>query len=197
MTRALVVAALLAATTAARADIEIANDPPPPPAAPSPPGRPRPIGLFYKFGASKLPLDGQTVTALSLIGLGADVRVAGDLHAFAEYEWLHLGTETAASTASVSGDGHRLDVGLAHELIGTDKGEGRLYAGAEIGGGIGWYSLDPGPLPHAFAGIRLGFKIYSDEPGSTGAFGFALAVRAVAVRDGVGLGFTLGLNWGD
>lgn len=195
MTRAALALAIVCASTAARADIEIATDPPPAPAAPS---RPRPIGIAYRFGLSKLPLSGESVDGLSLIGLDADIRVVGGLHAFAGYEFLHLFTEPRGTTESVSGDGHRLDVGLAHELAGFDKGDGRLYIGAELGGGVGWYSLDPGaPLPHAFAGIRLGFKIYSDEPGSTGAFGAELTFRAIAVRDGIGLGFTLGMNWGD
>ena len=129
MTRAIVLLAVLGTTTAARADIEIASDPPPAPPAPTAPSRPRPIGIAYRLGMTKLPLAGETVDAISLIGLDADIRLVGDLH--------------------------------------------------------------------AFAGIRLGFKIYSDEPGSTGAYGAELTIRAIALRDGAGLGFTLGMNWGD
>jgi hypothetical protein len=201
--RGLAVLASLAIAVPARADTLIAVDPPPPPTMTVPVpwtcgGRPHELRLSYQFGVGKLPLDGRRIIAVSLLGLEADVRAIGDWHLFGTYSWAMLDDEHDAPDANRIGSAHRLDAGLRRDVLDLSRKMARGFVALEAGGGVGWLGSF-GAVPHALAGVRLGFDIESDEidAGSTRTFGFELLVRATAVPDGVGLGFALALNWGD
>jgi hypothetical protein len=189
----LLVAAIVAVARPVAAS-EIATDPPPStPASPTPP---RARSLAVRFGmATTQHADRDRM--IMLWGLGAGLELADRVQAIAEYEWWILhGTQPS----DAHGRGHAARVGIHLMLREKTFGEaGRIYCGIEpaIGAGFVYDSeLGAGVLPHAIAGLRLGYELWTSEPSPSKMFGAHLLFRALVTRGDVGFAFGLGMEWG-
>lgn len=163
----------------------------------------------FRIGIGALPLSGRTTTAsIGLGGLGVEHPVFAKTRVFGEYEWLWLIPEdTRAMTGGVlrperHGSGHRATVGLRRELLAKRVGRNvRMFVDGELGGGLALANDNlrgAQRLPAGEIGARLGYDMYSsndDSPSRT--FEVEILLRAVAVREGVGMMMGMGMLWGN
>jgi hypothetical protein len=162
------------------------------------------FGFHGAFGA--LPYEGRTRTFA--IGVSIEHPVFPKTRVFGEYEWLWLRTEDERAVDSVVmrperyANGHRAWFGLRRELIAKTIGrrarrfiDGELAAGtALVNDSITGVAL----IPSVLAGVRAGYDLYSrtdDSPSRM--FELEVTLRAIAVTDGVGASFGLGMAWGN
>ena len=163
--------------------------------------------LGFRFTVGALPLDGAQATALSL-GLGVEHPVFQKTRVFGEYEWLWLfrndqrAIDSMAPRPEEHGSGHRTLVGLRRELKGKRLSSAfSLFLDGELGGGVALVNDNMTGLelmPTAFLGLRGGYDFYSrnhDSPSRT--FEAEFLLRAVAVQDGIGVLFGVGMFWGN
>jgi len=163
--------------------------------------------LGFRASIGALPLDGMRTTSVSL-GLGVEHPVFRSTRVFGEYEWLWLfavserAMDTVAARPERHGNGHRASLGLRRELVGKGLGRTvRMFLDGELGAGMAlvndnMYGVQL--LPNALVGLRFGYDVYSrsdDSPSRT--FEAELLVRAIAVGDGIGMMFGVGLLWGN
>ena len=98
--------------------------------------------------------------------------------------------------ASLADSGHRVHLGLRHRLLDKNyaRGKVQLFLDGEAGGGAMLVDRMDGALalPHGFAGIRGGLALDVDT-----RWEYELFVRGLAVRDGPGVLFGIGLVWGE
>lgn len=186
--------------------IRVARDPEPPP-KPRIPRRPSPPGsrkLGFRFGAGVTPLEGQVMSTIGL-ALGVERPLAGRWHWLAEYEHLWLLPRQTANArlrgeSSFDGNAHRFHLGLRVTLAAKQLKQLRLFADGEVGGGatVAVYHGDVDPGPHAFAGVRLGYGLAPDR-GSRGSQVWEpeIALRLIAVPNGLGFLGGLAMYWGD
>jgi hypothetical protein len=100
------------------------------------------------------------------------------------------------------GSGHRTFIGLRRELESKRVSRGfSLFLDTEVGGGVALVNDNMTGvefLPTAFLGLRGGYDFYSrneDSPSRT--FEAEFLLRAIAIQDGIGLLFGVGMFWGN
>jgi hypothetical protein len=188
--------------------VRIAKDrrptpPPPKPVTRKEPAGPRKIG--FRFGGGAGPIDGQIMSMLGL-ALAAERPIAGRWQWIAEYEHLWLMPRQTANArlrgeSSFDGNAHRLHLGLRATLASKRLGQLRFFADAEAGGGatLAAYHGDTDLGPHAFAGVRLGYELSASrgESRPKKTWEWDLALRTIAVQNGLGLLGGLAMYWGD
>lgn len=163
------------------------------------------LGFRASFGA--LPDDGQRATAFAL-GIGVEHPVFTRTRVFGEYDWLWLSHQDERAMNSVVArperyaSGHRTSIGLRRELVAKNLNRSvRMFIDAELGGGLALVDDSMRGLkllPMGIAGLRLGYDIYtsSDESPSR-TFEAEVSWRTIAVEDGFGAMFGVGLLWGN
>lgn len=203
---------LFAATSVAsahpamRGDLVLIDpDPPPIIVAPAPPGLPaEPLHtrLGWRVGMEMLPIGHLAISAVGLVQLIGDIELADRTRTFAEYEFLLLSSTQTRMTETLNGIGHRGSLGIVRELLGrrTRDGVALFNLSAEIGCGATLVTgaIAERVIPHGLAGLRFGFSLHLDrdkklEP----SFGFELLLRVLAVPEGAGFGFGVGMVWGE
>lgn len=155
-----------------------------------------------------VPHDGANALAMSL-GLAVEHPVFTKTRVFGEYDWLWLSPRDSSTRAMIGtsprperhASGHRASLGLRRELKAKGGGHMRLFIDGELGGGLALVndSMAGATLaPSGFIGLRFGYDLYSRRDSSPSRmFETALVVRAVGVRDGLGIVFGLGMYWGN
>jgi hypothetical protein len=163
--------------------------------------------LGFRFGVGALPIE-DTHTMTFSLGLGVEHPVFTRTRVFGEYEWLWLLPSDARAASSMlprpeeHGSGHRTLVGLRRELTSKRIGRGfSLFLDTELGGGVALVDDNMRGmsfLPTAFIGLRGGYDFYSREDDSPSrTFEAELLVRAVAIQQGIGMLFGVGMFWGN
>jgi len=153
----------------------------------------------FRMGVGALPIDGGNTLTVSL-GLGVEHPVFKNTRVFGEYEYLWL-NERDPLMHERHGNGHRTSLGLRRELIGKGKRQLRLYLDGELGGGLALTNdnmMGVSFVPDGFVGLRGGYDLYSradDSPSRT--FEVELLLRAIAIREGAGMMFGVGMLWGN
>ena len=153
----------------------------------------------FRMGVGALPIEGGDTLTVSL-GLGVEHPVFKKTRVFGEYEWLWL-TERDPRMPPHHGNGHRASLGLRRELLGKGKRQLRVYLDGELGGGLALTNdtmLGVALMPDFFAGLRGGWDLYSradDSPSRT--FELELLLRAIVIREGVGMMLGVGMLWGN
>jgi hypothetical protein len=103
--------------------------------------------------------------------------------------------------SELEGNAHRAHVGFRRVLLGSDwlldKGL-KLYVDGEVGVGLMIASVmaDTFALPHAFAGIRVGYTAISSRRRASQVWQPEIFVRAIGTYD-LGSMVGLGFHWGD
>lgn len=167
---------------------------------------------FNMFGfdmeVGVVPHEGANALAMS-IGLAVEHPVFTRTRVFGEYDWLWISPRDTGTRAMVGmsprperhASGHRASLGLRRELKAKGGGHMRLFIDGELGGGVALVndSMAGATLaPSGFVGLRLGYDLYSRRDSSPSRmFETAIVLRAVGVRDGVGIVFGLGMYWGN
>ena len=165
--------------------------------------------LGFRMGVGALPLDHERTLVLS-IGVGVEHPVFKKTRVFGEYDWLWLsradtGADRAMDTLVVRPErhasGHRASVGLRRELVGKGGSSVRVFVDGELGGGLAMANdnlTGVTLIPAAFIGLRFGYDVYSRSDSSPSRmFEAELLLRAIAVREGVGMMFGVGMLWGN
>ena len=163
--------------------------------------------LDMRFGVGALPVAGSAQMTISL-GLGIEHPVFKKTRVFGEYEWMWLFDRGSDRTYMLNpppperhGTGQRAMLGLRRELLGKGGHSLRAFLDGEIGGGLALANDNMRglqTLPSAFAGLRVGYDMYSrvdDSPSRT--FEFEMLYRVIAVPDGLGMMFGIGMAWGN
>ena len=97
--------------------------------------------------------------------------------------------------------GHRAALGLRRELIGKGGSKVRLFLDGELGASVALVNdnmTGVAVVPAIFTGLRVGYDMYSrndDSPSRT--FETAIMLRAIALREGLGMMFGIGMFWGN
>lgn len=163
------------------------------------------LGFRMSFGA--LPLHDARTMSLS-VGIGVEHPVFKKTRVFGEYEWLWLMRSDPRAVESMTprpdehGSGHRTLLGLRRELVSKRVSRTfSLFVDGELGGGIALANDNMRGLellPTAFVGLRGGYDFYSpreDSPSRT--FEAEFLLRAIAIEQGVGMLFGVGMFWGN
>jgi hypothetical protein len=154
----------------------------------------------FRMGVGALPIDGDDTLTVSL-GVGVEHPVFKKTRVFTEYEWLYFTDREDTMEPARHGNGHRVSLGLRRELAGKGKRKIHGYLDGEVGGGL---ALTNGNMtgveliPNAFLGLRAGYDLYSgaeDSPSRT--FEAEFLLRAIGIRNGIGLMFGVGMAWGN
>lgn len=167
----------------------------------------------FTFAAGGLPIDGTDTLAMS-IGLSVEHPVFKRTRVVGEYDalWLINRDLTSAMRAAASdtmvprpeahGTGHRTSLALRRELFGTGRRNARVFVDGELGGMLALVdqtSTGAQLVPGGFAGVRVGYDLYSrrdDSPSRTFEIGFLL--RMIVLPEGhAGMTFGLGMFWGN
>jgi hypothetical protein len=205
----LAIIVVVALTAVARAEAERPPDPPSVVAEDDDPG----FNLFgFRFNIGALPIGGVRNLTLSL-GLGVEHPVFTKTRVFGEYEWMWISRQdprsvdpypymATAPRPDEHGTGHRAMLGLRRELIAKNLGSKlRLYVDGELGGGLALANDNMSGvqvLPTAFGGMRAGYDIYTrNEESPSRTFEIEFLLRAIAIREGMGMSFGLGMAWGN
>jgi hypothetical protein len=209
---ALALVALTGIAQARPAPCEDCDEPPPPPPdieESDDDDEPAFNMLGFRFSVGALPLADAPMTSLSL-GIGIEHPVFMRTRVFAEYEWLWLARRDvgAMTTPGIPArpeehaTGHRALLGLRRELAAKRGGRSlRMFLDGELGGGLALVNdnvTGVQMLPTGFLGIHAGYDIYTrneDSPSRT--FEAELLLRAIAVRDGIGMLVGFGFAWGN
>jgi hypothetical protein len=162
--------------------------------------------LDMRFAMGALPMDGPALTVS--LGLGVEHPVFKKTRVFGEYEWMWLFDRANERTYMITpppperhGTGQRALIGLRRELLGKGRRSFRAFIDGELGGGLAIANDNMHgfqPLPTGFVGLRAGYDVYSREDDSPSrTFEFELLFRMLAVPDGMGTLFGLGMAWGN
>ena len=149
--------------------------------------------LGFQLGAGGARLGDAGLSTVQL-GIGLEHRIAGKLRALAEYDLLWIGSSDAMDNAPPT-SGHRASLGvrrrIARKLI--------FYADVQAGAGLGLYDTRDASFvaPHAFAGLRGGYRLALGRSPGSRAFETAVDLRALAFADGYGFVATFGFYWDD
>ena len=149
------------------------------------------LGFQLGFGGARF---GDARISNGQLGLGLEHRVTRKLRVLVEYDWLWIGN-TDEMEARPATAGHRANVGLRRRI-------GRkliAYADVEAGLGLGLYDTRDASYaaPHAFAGLRGGYRLALGRSRASRVFETAVNVRALAFVDGYGITTTFGFYWDD
>jgi hypothetical protein len=127
--------------------------------------------------------------------VGVEHPVAGKLRAFGEFEWLWL-TGSTSTDSDVGGVGQRAHVGVRHVLAATKlRNVLRFFVDGELGGGFTLMTdnmTGAHAIPHALAGVRLGYDIVQHAR----TLECDLVFRAIVVEHAASLMFGVGVAWG-
>jgi hypothetical protein len=156
------------------------------------------LGTRVAYGS--VPVDDQPMTTMS-IAVSIDRPIIGRWRVLGEYEYVWIGprdldAHAMTGVASLADSGHRVHAGMRRRIV--EKTWARGYVGAfvdaEAGGGAMLVDRASGSLalPHAFAGVRAGLALEQDT-----RWEYEVILRALAVRDGAGVLFGIGLVWGE
>lgn len=182
-------AILLVASTASAEPPQIATDPKPDWTL---------LGTRIAFGS--VPIGDTPMTTMSL-AVSLDRPVIGRWRVVGEYEHLWIGErdlEAHAMTgaASLADSGHRVHLGVRRRLLEKDYARGMvsLFLDGEVGGGAMLVDTADGALArtHAFAGVRAGLALEQAT-----RWEYEIEVRGLALADGPGVLFGIGLVWGE
>ena len=168
------------------------------------------FNLFgFRVGVGGQPMDGHRTTAIS-IGVGVEHPPFKKTRVFGEYEWQWLmfidDSERAMDSVVMRPErhasGHHATLGLRRELTGKRLGRSlRMFVDGELGGGVALVNdnmTGVALVPSAILGLRFGYDIYSREDDSPSrTFEAEFLLRAVAVPDGIGGMFGVGMLWGN
>lgn len=216
----LAVAVTVAATTAAGTAPALARPHPPPDdrlivvRQPPPPPRPakrkqerRPGShkVGFRFGGGVAPIAHELMSMFG-IALAVERPITRRWQWLAEYEHLWLIPRQTRNAqmrgeSAIDGSGHRAHLGLRVTLASKQIRVLRLFIDGEAGGGATLAARD-GDLhlgPHAFAGIRLGYEFSSERRATRASKTWEpnLALRMLAVPNGLGFFGGLAMYWGD
>jgi len=139
-----------------------------------------------------LPTETTMIRARSL-GLSVEHPVFQRVRVLAGYEWLWLG----------EANGHRTTLGLRREVFGRGRYHSRVFVDGELGASYALVSGDERmagvhDVPAAFAGMRMGYDLYTDRDESPSrTFELALGTRLLVVEHGVGFALGLAVAWGN
>jgi hypothetical protein len=161
----------------------------------------------FRVSAGALPIEGDRATVLS-VGLGVEHPVFKKTRMFGEYEWLWMTRPDERAGDSVvprperHGTGHRASFGLRRELIAKQMSRNvRVFIDAELGGCAALVNDNMSGvafLPGGFAGLRLGYDIYTGSDSSPSrTFELEMLVRSVSIAHGTGVLFGVGMLWGN
>ena len=163
--------------------------------------------LGFRMGVGALPIEGNHTLTMS-VGLGVEHPVFRKTRVFGEYEWLWLirnedgGMEPTTPRTERHGSGHRTSLGLRRELAAKKLGRSlRMFVDGELGISTALANDNVSGvqmLPAALGGLRFGYDIYSrsdDSPSRT--FEAEFLLRAIAIREGIGVMFGVGMLWGN
>lgn len=191
MTRAMFVIAMLA-TLASGAHAE-------PPMAIAEEPRTGWSRLGTRIGFGSVPIDGAQMTTAS-IAVSLDRPLVGRWRVLGEYEHVWIGerdleAHSLQGVASLANSGHRVQLGIRRRLLEktwADRFVG-VFLDGEAGGGAMLVDRSEGALavPHSFVGIRAGFSLEQQT-----LWDYEVILRGLAVPDGVGVLFGIGLVWG-
>lgn len=161
----------------------------------------------FDMAIGVLPVDGHATVAMS-IGLAVEHPVFRKTRVFGEYDWLWLSRrddpralEAMAPRPERHASGHRGGLGLRRELVAKSGRTVRFFVDGELGANVTLANDNMDGMqfaPAVFTGLRTGYDLYSrrdESPSRT--FETALYLRAIAVRDGVGFTFGVGMYWGN
>jgi hypothetical protein len=161
----------------------------------------------FDMALGPLPIDGAPALAMS-IGLSVEHPVFRKTRVFGEYAWVWLlprGEERMGDDMTIRPEhhasGHRAGLGLRRELTAKGARSTRFFVDGELGGTVTLANDNMEGvrvMPAVFTGLRLGYDLYSrkdDSPSRT--FETAFLIRAIGVRDGVGMTFGVGMYWGN
>jgi len=156
------------------------------------------LGTRVAFGS--VPVDGMPLTTMS-IGVSIDRPLLGNWRVLGEYEHVWVGLrdlEAHAMTgvASLADSGHRVHVGMRRRLVENSWAHRQLavFVDGEAGGGAMLVDRARGGLavPHAFAGVRAGFALEQSQ-----LWDYEIVLRGMALPEGAGFLFGIGLVWGE
>jgi len=165
----------------------------------------------FDMGIGGMSVQGTRMLAMS-IGLSTEHPVFKRTRVFGEYDWLWLmsrdtdaqaraGTDVMVPRPEDHATGHRAGLGLRRELKGKGMGSARLFLDGELGGSVALINdnrTGVAVVPAAFAGVRVGYDLYSrsdDSPSRT--FETGISMRVLVMPDGVGAVFGIGMFWGN
>jgi hypothetical protein len=163
--------------------------------------------LDTRFSMGALPTDSGPAITVSL-GLGVEHPVFKKTRVFGEYEWMWLWDRPTERAYMISpppperhGTGHRAMLGLRRELLGKGGHSFRAFLDGELGAGLALTNDNMrgvSTLPTGLVGLRAGYDVYSREDDSPSrTFEFEILLRMIAVPDGLGMLFGLGMAWGN
>jgi len=210
---ALVVLAALTAVAAAHPPPPDDYGPPPPPGDgddddDDDDGSPAFNMFGFTMAIGALPIRGTDTLAMS-IGLAVEHPVFTKTRVLGEYDWMWLtrrDTRSADPDAMVPrpedhGSGHRASLGLRRELVGKGGRRTRVFVDGELGASVALVNNNMTGVelvPAVFTGLRFGYDLYSRRDDSpSGTFETGLLLRAIALREGIGLTFGVGMYWGN
>jgi hypothetical protein len=162
---------------------------------------PTPSKLGFRIGLGPIPLHEHRLMVVGL-GLAVEHHLAGKWRILGEYEYVWLSDMDSERGDDLAHNGHRFHTGLRRVLAdATLKQVLRFYVDGELGGGLMTASvpsslrMDAAVLPHAFAGIRFGYNFIQKDNKASRSWDAEFLLRAIAVPDGVGLAFGIGMAW--
>ena len=156
--------------------------------------------LGTRIGFGSVPVDDAPMTTMS-IAVSIDRPLLGSWRVLGEYEHVWIGPrdlEAHAMTgvASLADSGHRVHVGLRRRLVEKSWGQRNLavFVDGEAGGGAMLVDRESGALalPHAFLGVRAGFALEQRQ-----LWDYEIVLRGLALPEGAGALFGIGLVWGE
>jgi hypothetical protein len=158
--------------------------------------------LGFRIALGPVPVEGRRLMVIGL-GLGVEHHLAGQWRILGEYEFVWLSDMNARRDEDLANNGHRFHTGLRRVLVESRiiKGALRFYVDGEVGGGLlagtmpRTMTTDAAVLPHAFAGIRFGYNFVQKNNKASRVWEPEFLLRAIAVPDGVGLTFGVGMFW--
>ena len=169
------------------------------------------LGTRVNYGAMKL--DDRSLSTSS-IAVSFDRAVAGRaraLRVLGEYEYMWLGPydvdeQMKTGAGSLPDNGHRMNLGLRMmcvEKFWVERHFG-VWLDAELGAGAMVIDRELGGVvatPHAFVGARFGMSLLWDQDeeesrGDTDRWDYEIVLRGLAMPEGFGVLFGIGLAWG-
>lgn len=155
--------------------------------------------LGTRIGFGSVPVDGTPMTTAS-ISVSLDRPLAGRWRVLGEYEHVWIGARdldahAMTGVASLAASGHRVHAGLRRRLLEKTWARGLfgVFVDGEAGAGAMLVDRTEGAhgVPHLFAGLRAGFALEQQT-----LWDYEVILRGLAVPDGAGVLFGIGLVWG-
>ncbi len=154
--------------------------------------------LGTRIGYGAVPV-GDTLLMTGGIGVMLDQPLVGRWRWTGEYEYLWMGDGSGfqdEGVAALPDSGHRVQIGVRRRLA-EHIWRGVLGVYLDGDAGVGAMLVDHQPRgsiaqPDAFLGVHAGFTVSNREQ----IWEYDIVVRGLAVPDGAGVLFGIGLVWG-